>query len=244
MSDASGQGPVAPAAVASETSAGEGSPAQHQRGERLALIARILATAGALLFAVGAWMPWVVVSVYTFVGDQRHDYNLSLSPGDVEGVFGSFVWSLLTVVGLFLLPLLWWRSHASVSYLALRLNSLWVMMAGFSLPSSGLFSGHDAGLVPELHPRYLIITHHGQKLLGFWAATAGVALVAVAIFLSIIPIFFGQRQEWRVQAAEVRSATSTSRPRVALPGASALTVGVALWAVGTFVMPWAPTSTR
>lgn len=236
MSDAGGQEPIAPAAVASGASMGGTS--QHWRGERLALVARILTTVGAPLFAIGAWMPWVVVSGYAFVGGHEQDYALAVSPGDIAGPFDNFVWSALTTVGLLLLPRLWWRSQPLVSYVTVGLNTLWVMLVGVLAPPAHSFS-HDISRVPDLNPQSLIITHHGQGLLGFWVANVGIALIAIGAFLSLIVLFLRPSQHWSLLRAGVRSTTATSRLRVALPGASALTIGLALWAVSTFVMPWA-----
>lgn len=235
MSDASGSlEPVAPAAVASTASAG-GSDAARQRRERLALIGRILATAGAVLLAVGAWIPWRVVSGYTFVGDQRQDYTLTLSPGDVEGVFGSFAWSALTVVVLLALPLVWWRSQSLITSAALRLNALLVVVSGIAAQSGFSFGGY-VRLVPELNPRDLEILRYGPWLVGFWTTLLGVVLLISSAILSIFARS-GRSQEMR-QGGSTPGARVT-RPRAALPGASALTIGMALWAASTFVMPWA-----
>ncbi|MGZ3584938.1 MAG: hypothetical protein ACXWP6_21015, partial [Ktedonobacterales bacterium] len=222
MSDASGQEPVTSAALTSETSTEGSSPAQHQRGERLMLVARILTTVGALLFAVGVWMPWVVVTGYAVVSDQRQNYTLALSPGDVEGIFGSFAWSALTVVGVLLLPLVWWRSQAWVSSLVF---TAWLILVGVLVPPALSFS-HDLTLVPGLHPRTLTITHNGQWLLGFWIAFAGVSLAFVGAILLIISNVFGQPQRWEMWRADERTGAASVRPRVPLPGASAVTIGI------------------
>lgn len=239
MSEAGRQEPVAAAAMATGASMRDGSPAQQRRGERLRLVARILTTLGALLFAVGAWMPWVVVSTYTFVDGQRHNYTLALSPGDVEGLDGSFGWSALTAVGLLLLPLLWsrWRSRPWVSYFVF---AFWAGMVGVSLPFE-LYFGNDVVIVPELNPPILVITHYGQWLLGFWVATVGTALIFVGVILILFPVVFRRPRDPIAQLppAAGRSDAASGRLRVPLPGASALTIGVALWAVSTFVMPWA-----
>ncbi len=241
MSDTSGQEPAASAAVASQTSVGDTS--RLRRWERLEFVARILATAGALLFAVGAWMPWVVVTGWALVGDQRQSYTLALSPGDVKLVFGSFAWGALSVVPLLVLPLAWWQlqerhTQEFISIIIIWLNTVWVTTIGISAPTE-LYYGNDVWLVPELHPQYLIITHHGQWLPGFWIANAGVVLIVLSAFLSLIVLILRPKQYWSLLRAGVQPANTPSRPRVALPGASALTIGLALWTVSTFVMPWA-----
>lgn len=239
MSDASGQQLEAPASVASGTSTEANSPAQHQRGERLALIARILATAGALLFAVGAWMPWVVVTGYTFISGQQQDYTLALSPGDVKGTWGDSIgWSAITVLGILLVPLLWWRSQPVFTYVVLRLNILWVVISGLAGPrelSESRFS-RFIRLIPGLSPEGLVITQRGPWLLGFWATLVGVVLMISSAGLSH---FIRSELRREMRQRDNAFGERTPRPPVLLPGASALTIGIALWAVSTFVMPWA-----
>ncbi len=245
MSDASGQEPVAPAAVASETSAGGTS--RLRRWERLEFVGRILITVGAVLAAVGAWMPGEVVNAYAVVGGQRQDYVLTLTPGDVEGLFGSFEWSLLTVVPLLTLPLVWWRSRALVwwhsqeiiSTTILGIYSLWWATVPLSSPDA-LKTSNDLVLVPEMHPQRLIITHHGDRLIGFWIAVMGGALIFIGtLFLIFAAVKRPRDPRLNLPLFAERSDAATSRPRVPLPGASALTIALALWAVSTFVMPWA-----
>lgn len=244
MSDASGPEPT-PAPVASETSMGDTS--QLRRWERLEFAGRILITVGAVLAAVGVWMPGEVVNAYALVGGQRQDYVFTLTPGDVEGLFGSFEWSVLTIVPLLVLPLVWWRSRALVwwhsqeiiSTAIWGIYSLWWTVVPLSSPDALKF-GTDLVLVPELHPQHLIITHRGQRLAGFWVAEAGGALIVIgAIFLMFAAFRRPRDQRLNLPLFAGRSAGSTSHPRVVLPGASALTIGLALWAVSTFVMPWA-----
>lgn len=142
MSGAGEQEPVAPAAVASEASAGGGSTSRLRRWERLEFVGRILITVGAVLAAVGAWMPGEMVHAYALVGGQRQDYVLTLTPGDVEGLYGSFEWSVLTVVPVLALPLVWWRSRALVwwhsqeviSAIILGIYAIWWTMVPFSSP--------------------------------------------------------------------------------------------------------------
>lgn len=248
MSGAGGQEPVAPAAVAAGTSGGGTS--RLRRWERLEFVGRILITVGAVLAAVGAWMPGEVVNAYALVGGQRQDYVLTLTPGDVEGLYGSFEWSVLTVVPLLVLPLVWWRSRALVwwhsqeviSAIIFFFYSVWSTLVAESSPDALRFSNiNDLVLVPEMHPQHLIITHHGDRLMGYWVAFAGGVLIAIGVIFLLFAAFRRPRDpRLQLPVFAGRSTPATpSRPRVALPGASALTIGLGLWAVSTFVMPWA-----
>ena len=245
MSDAGGREPV-PAAVAAGTSAGGTS--RLRRWERLEFFWRILITVGAVLAAVGAWMPGEVVNAYALVGGQRQDYVLTLTPGDVEGLYGSFEWSVLTVVPLLALPLVWWRSRAlvwwhsqeAISAVILFFYSIWSLLVTESSPDALRFSNvNDLVLVPEMHPQHLIITHHGDRLMGYWIVVTGGALITIGVILLMFAAFRRPRDPRLNLPVFAWRSDATSRPRVALPGASALTIGLGLWAVSTFVMPWA-----
>src|SRR5690348_6471326 len=82
-----------------------------QRRARLWLTSRVLATAGAVLFAVGAWMPWFAVTGHATVNGLAQEFRYEFAPGAVDGPLGFFGWSFLTVAGILILPFLWSRSR-------------------------------------------------------------------------------------------------------------------------------------
>lgn len=205
-------------------------PQTAPRRTRLWLTARVLATAGAVLFAVGAWMPWEQVTGYTLANGNLQNYTLRISPGTVESIWGEFAWDTLTIFGLLLLPLLWMRVRPAFALVEDALYTMWYVTLAVSTPL--ILQSASARLVPEMNLPDLIITGRGENLPGFWIAFAG---LLCALFASILLFIDLARSK---QQPRTTSAGRSVRARFRIPGMGILTTGIVLWALGTLVLPW------
>lgn len=199
------------------------------------LLPRALASVAALVVAVSAWMPWISAVGTATVAGQTHRAVLQLSPGDVRDVAGAFVWSLLTVAGALICPLLWARRDRLVSLLAVIAYTVWVLaVTGLATSRLGALFQPEIVLAPDLGIAGLDVTSQRQLLPGFFLACAGIVLsfiACLALFLSVARLRAGS------------SASTSGQPLVTarsrLPAAGALTACALLEIVALLVLPWA-----
>ena len=238
MSDAASQEPSPSTAAPTSTIATSGAP--HRRRISPPLAARILATLGALLFALGAWMPWVVVFGYDTVNGQQRDYTLALDPGNLNSPLGTVIWSFITIAGILICPFLWIPARrftsAATALLPSALYLIWTLAIIFSgqLPFGDLLHKRIA-FSPDVSVPALTVTGYQQTSPGMWLGLLAIACAVAALILLGIE----GADLVRTFRAAPASQQQSPRPRAPLPGASALTIGLVFWAVGTFVMPWA-----
>ncbi len=204
--------------------------------KRYWLYSRLLATAGALLVALAAWMPWVSVRVFDVTRAEYLTAPLQLDPGDLDPVYyGGIVWAALTVTGLLIVPFLWQRpAPGSRAPLAPFVYTLWtiaLLVLGGMASGAILQPSLAVGLVPELSPRLIGIDRQSY-LLGTWLGGAGAVLAVLATFALIISLL-RVPLDARPRAASVRARRSA---------AGALVFGALLWGAGTLVLPWATVS--
>ena len=196
---------------------------------------RALASIAAIVVALSAWMPWVsAVGTATVAGRTRR-VALQLSPGDVRDVASAFVWSVLTVAGVLICPLLWARRDRLVSLLAVVAYAVWVLaFTGLATSRVGVLFHTEIVLAPDLGIPGLDVTSQRQLLPGLFLACAGILLSLVAC----LALFLG--------VARLRAGTTAANMdqrmivvRSKLPAAGALSACVLLWIAGALVLPWA-----
>ena len=210
-----------------------------QRRARLWLTARVFATAGAFLFAVGAWMPWFAVTGHVTINGLAQEFRYELAPGAVDGPLGFFGWSFLTVAGVLSLPLLWSRSRPILQLPGTLAFFAWtglVLLVGnyaFLLaPKSALSLVPETGL-SQSHILALDALTEPRRLSGF---VLGEIAIGVS-FLAALLILIGPMPRRGQGAPTVAPTLPSSHFRI--PGMGILTTGIVLWALGTLVLPWA-----
>src|SRR5689334_20618639 len=103
------------------------------------LVARLLALGGAALFAVAAWLTWVIVTAApaSDTGQVGSGERLALTPASVGApplntIFpaqgGLFIWSALTVLGIPLAALAWMRISRSIAWVIASGYALWLLV--------------------------------------------------------------------------------------------------------------------
>ena len=93
-------------AAATSSSAGGEDVAAARWEARLWAASCALASLGAVVFGLSTWVPWVTVTGYgriSIVNGRQEFYRFLLDPADIQGSFGLFGGSLLSVAGLLLL---------------------------------------------------------------------------------------------------------------------------------------------
>ncbi len=219
-----------------------------------ASLALPLTMLSALLYLVGFWSPWV----YEFttpgsgnapISGSMESFSTLLSfihyrPSShlVFGVFGllGLVWDALPICGILLSLTLWLRRAALralvgvyVSWLLLATAVTGVALYGeFSVPAVQCVEGCSS-------PPFII---HRQVAWGAWL-TLGVLLLAWVSLGALIQ----RRTDPSTALGTEPSTTSRLAPstlphthsRSSLVGAGVYTLGVAIWAVGLLLAPWA-----
>jgi hypothetical protein len=200
--------------------------------KRYWLYSRLLATAGAVLIAAAAWLPWVSVRVFDVARADFVSGPLQLDPGDLDAsYFGGQIWAALTVTGLLIVPFLWRRpGSARTPSLASLFYVVWMFaLAFFGGTSVGyLVQPNTMRLAPELRS-LLISTDHVHLMVGTWLGALG-ALFAVVAALALVIGMLRLPLDRRPPAAPARG------PR---PLVGALVFGVLLFWLGTLIFPWA-----
>lgn len=205
--------------------------------------ARLLAFAAAALFFVASWVPWLVVyssngggqAAYVYVDGSfilpllaRRLLNLSAASAArpsfvILNAAVSVLWVALTGLGIVLAPLLWRRAGSRAARWATRAYGIWLALALF------LGSAQLGLLATRLAPP---TAAYG------WRLGAGVPLMALALG--------GGWGAW----LRLRHALPAARPAHLDNGgatrtwpqtlaAALATLGVAVWALGFFAIPWA-----
>ncbi|HST89113.1 MAG TPA: hypothetical protein VLJ14_12105 [Ktedonobacterales bacterium] len=221
------------------TSTATAAPQTSTRRPRLWLASRVLATAGAVLFAIGAWMPWFAVTGHATVNGLAQDFRYEFAPGAIDGPLGFFGWSVLTVAGVLSLPLLWSRSRPILQLIGafafFAWTSLILLVGNYAfllapkstltlVPETGLSQSQIVALDALADPR---------RLSGF---VLGELAIGISVFAMVL-IFIGPMPHGE-QGASTGAPTLPSA-RFRIPGMGILTTGIVLWALGTLVLPWA-----
>jgi hypothetical protein len=212
------------------------------------LIARLLALGGAALFALAAWLPWVIVTVAPTGNGVSSSVRLALTPGAVgapplNSAFGAqgalFIWSALTVLGILLAALAWMRVSRPIASLIASGYGLWLVVtlifsitsAQYLLQSTNI-SFQEPGPASGISAQVLsgsLVSRDPQ--IGLWLS--GLALLICLVGL------------WTLISAARRTASTETMGHLALmhvtqpPGAGTLTFGLVLWAIGFLWLAWA-----
>jgi hypothetical protein len=230
-------------------------PIQTQRANEakssvvaFALVARLLTLGGAALFALGAWLPWVIVTVAPAGNGVSSTVRLALAPGAVgapplNSAFGAqgalFVWSALTVLGIPLAALAWMRVSRPIASLITSGYGLWLLVTLlFSITSAQYLlqsmhiSFQEPGSVTGISHQALsgsLLSRDPQ--IGIWLAGAALLICLVGL--------------WTLISAARRMVATETGGHVALgratqtPGAGTLTFGLGLWGIGFLWVAWA-----
>ncbi|HKV83491.1 MAG TPA: hypothetical protein VJN88_02975 [Ktedonobacterales bacterium] len=213
--------------------------------------ARVLAIAGAVLFGLAAWTPWMVVAIPASGTRQV----VASFPDNAQGIALVFwlmfahgsadpahitqhptithlagaLWTLLPAVGILLAPLLWRRPLTLGGLWALRLYTLWLGLAALlSLCVGGTlewYARHSTG--PFNSPFNSLI----------WQTRWGLPLAVVALAISA----FATMRLWRERALAYAQPPIVPSPHSQPQrwAAWTLSLGIGLWLVGFVVTPWA-----
>jgi hypothetical protein len=205
---------------------------------RLWLISCALASLGALLLCLSIWMPWITATgaSSTNINGQKV-YVYLLDPADVAGSLGLFGVSFLSIAGILLLPFLWQHRSRVVNLLAIAGYWIWgiLLTVLVSANSQEFQKGSVVSLVPDLSPSRILLTAAPEVNFGYWLHFAALGCVTIAAVLLSITLLPGAA--WaRLRAGKTARRMGTlSR----IPGMGSLTLGLVIWAVGTFLFPWA-----
>lgn len=216
---------------------------------RVLRVAAVLGFLGCGLFAVASWLPWFVVSLRPANQPLAASYApLLLDPGQLAappldqifGVGGAvFVWSLLSVLGLLLYPLLWRRGGGRLGWWALGAYLLWLLcvtgVSFYLVVASAHFAGGGrsitiAGFYGQTP--YLAVSSHLRQ--GCFLAGVGLILAWMVPFL---PLATAGRHGWRAWRAYLAD-SSVAVEGLHLAGRGLLVAGVALWLFSALEMPW------
>ena len=228
---------------------GDSRASAERHGRRVLLVAAVVGFLGCALFAAASWLPWFVVTLRPADQPLAGAYApLLLDPGQLgapplDQIFspgsGVFLWSLLSVLGVLLYPLLWRRGGGRLSWWALAAYVLWLLCATAVTFYLILDSAHFAGggrvitLVGfSRQTPYVAVTSQLQR--GCFLAGAGLILAWMAPF---IPLAVAGRHGWRAWRAYVAS-EPVAAEGLHLAGRGLLVAGVALWLFATLEMPW------
>ncbi len=237
-------------------------PGQGARvSRRYARLARLAATLSALLFFYLGWAP--LVNAITS-GDLRNGptgpmYRFNLTAAELgapplHGLLGdSFfgVWSVLTIVGLLLSPLLWQRTLRWAQWAACALYACWVVVMGWILGATAQLTlmTIPAQLRLGAGPYFTTLYPYGARVaiytlspaFGLWLIPLAALLALAAAALALAAIIQRRRATVPVAPSVQGEIVTPGVVRLArsLPGAGAITAGLILWAWGFFTLPWA-----
>jgi hypothetical protein len=224
-------------------------PASSTASITFPLVARLLALGGAALFALAAWLPWVIVTATPAGAGASSSVRLALTPGTVgappltrmlPGQGAVFVWSALTVLGIPLAALAWMRVSRPIARLITSGYGLWLLVtlilsitsAQYLLQSTNLSFQDIAGVTDSTTVQFLFDSSSGRDpQIGLW-------LSGIALLICLVGLWMLIAASWRADPsleAQVSAAHSLA-PR---PGAGTLTFGLVLWAIGFLWLAWA-----
>lgn len=210
--------------------------------------ARILAIAGAALFGLAAWTPWMVVALpingtsqvvasfpdtaqgialvfwLMFAHGATDPAHITQHP-TITHMAGA-LWTLLPAIGVLLAPLLWRRPLSLGGLWVLRLYTVWLGLAA-------LLSACIGGTLEWY-------AHHstGPFSSYVWQTRWGLPLAIVALALSTVAVL----QLWRerdLAYTQPQLVAPPPRSRLQRHAAWALSAGLGLWLVGFVATPWA-----
>lgn len=228
---------------------------------RYALYARFAATLCAVVYFYVCWAPLAnaITSGDLRIAATGPEYRFSLIAAEFGApplldLFGDsfFIWwSLLTVLGLLLAPLLWQSSIRWLRWVAMAVYALWFIAISWTLAATAqliLFT-----LPAQLHagagPYKTTLYPYGTRVAiyalspayGLWLALLG-ALIGLAA-LPLAWLAMRSRHAAMVPVAPIAQGEIVThgdgQPTRSLPGAGAITGGLVLWAWGFFLLPWA-----
>jgi hypothetical protein len=224
-------------------------PASSSAPITFPLVARLLALGGAALFAVAAWLPWVILNAAPTGGAPGQisiSERLALTPEAVGApplnatMLGPiFVWSALTVLGIPLAALAWMRARKPIAWLIASGYGLWLLVAlTFSISAAQYLlqpSDHiylyfqESGTTPP----YVLYENVGDRVpqLGLWLAGAALLICLVGLWMLISAA--------RRVAPSADTRVTSAAPVIPRPGAGTITFGLALWAIGFLWLAWA-----
>jgi hypothetical protein len=212
------------------------------------LVARLLALGGAALFALAAWLPWIIVTAAPAGNGVSSSVRLALTPGSVgapplNSAFGAqgalIVWSALTVLGVSLAALAWMRVSRPVAWLIASGYGLWFLVtlifsitsAQYLLQSTNL-SFQEPGPASGTTVQFLSESLLGRDpQIGLWLSALSLLICLVGLLLLISVA--------RRMAPSTGPSGAVARPTAQTPGAGTLTFGLVLWAIGFLWMAWA-----
>lgn len=263
--------PAAPSAQPDSQPAGPGDlrpiwpVSERGRGARLsrryALLARLAATACALIFFYVAWAPLAnaITSGDLRLATTGPMYRFSLTTAELgapplyalygDHFFG--LWSGLTVAGLLLSPLLWQTSLRWLRWLAIALYACWlVAVSAVFIDAAQLILVTIPGHLSQgVGPYEVTLYPYGTRVaiytitpaFGLWlalvAALLGIGAAALAVMAAVT-----RRRATVPITPTVQGEIVTpgdAAPTRSIPGAGAITGGLILWAWGFFLLPWA-----
>jgi hypothetical protein len=214
----------------------------------LPLVARLLALGGAALFAVSAWLPWIILNAAQAVGPGQvsSSERVALTPEAVgvpplnATLLGPlFVWSALTVLGIPLAALTWMRASRAISWLIVSGYGVWLLVTLiFSISSAQYLlqpTDHiylyyqESGTAPALVLFENVSDRDPQ--IGLWIS-------GVALLMCLAGLWMLISAAWRAAPSSDTQATSAAHA-IPRPGAGTLTVGFVLWGIGFLWLAWA-----
>lgn len=205
-------------------------------------LVRLLATVGALVFAYAAWLPWAIIT--TAWGDRVNaptfiDPNIAfplryVKLGDYTPT--QFVVAAFSVLGLLLAPLLWRSADSLLGAIATHIFGLWLIFATIVVIIFGISPLVSGAPQPQRTQAPIAggLTITGELALGFWVPVVALVPMWVAVIGLLV-------SEWRRHAFWHLPGNDEESPRsiIQLPGASALNLGLIIWAIGFFSVGWA-----
>lgn len=268
----------APSSAANTPITAPGGFPRFSRGLRLPLPPRErnrriglgLLTAGSLVFAYAAWTPWFLGAGST--PTLPPPVVVGLNPGEIAApplasLYGAqtafILWSIFSVIGLLLTPLLWQRSSrllkvvGVVAYLAWLVGAVYLSSVTIRTltQSFALLKPLFVTPLPAYNTMFTILA--AQPAYGLWLALLALLAGCVGGFVALAT--WGRNLPSLITAARTSDTTAelpiggtgeapqatpaaqASQPslRATFPGAGALSGGMILWVWGFFLLPWA-----
>lgn len=192
---------------------------------------------GNLVFAVGAWLPWTTLIGYTGANtatyfDPGRASNLPLlgALGDPQSVLAA--WSLLTILGLALAPLLTVRWPRWLVQAGHVLSGLWLLLA--TVVAVALLIGLASGsyIPPIPCPPQLVCARPAMSSMpdvGFFLAPLGLLVAWIGWALTTSSVW----RSWVSALERPRATFAEHRFENTL-----FVTGLIIWALGFYSMPW------
>ena len=213
-------------------------------------LAGVLGFLGCALFAAASWLPWFVVTLRPANNPLGGSYApLPLDPGQLgapplDQIFGVgggvFFWSLLSVLGLLLYPLLWRRGGGRFGWWALAAYILWLLCASavafYLIVASARFAGGGRAITLVGYGRQTPFLAVSSQLRS-GCILAGIGLL-LAWMVPFLPLALAGRHGWRAWRAYLAAEPPIPTRGLHLAGRGTLVAGVALWLFSALEMPW------